>query len=104
MEKKFCSFILWESMFIYSSGTRSVLPMGVAPEAIVEYLYSSIGSKDSCTYCDVIPAKTMLPFILFSSGACSALPMGVAPGAMMGCLQPIIVTSRTPRFFLSPIS
>jgi hypothetical protein len=31
-----------------SSGVRPALPMGVAPEAIVEKLISSIGSKTMC--------------------------------------------------------
>jgi hypothetical protein len=60
-----------------SSGARPALPMGVAPEAIVEKLISSIGSKTMCLlscYENITQIK--------SSGARSALPMVVAPEAI----------------------
>jgi hypothetical protein len=59
--------------------------MGVAPEAIVEYLYSNIGSKILACHMMLFLHKTMLPYILFLSGARSALLMGVVREAMIGC-------------------
>jgi hypothetical protein len=58
-----------------SSGARPALPMGVAPEAIVEKLISSIDSSILC----LLNSSC----ILISLGACSALPMVVAPEAIV---------------------
>jgi hypothetical protein len=70
--------------FLSSSGARPVLPMVVAPEAIVKS-FSSIGSSilSSCL-------SSFIILVLISSGARLALPMGVSPEAIRGCLQPVI--------------
>jgi hypothetical protein len=76
---------------IFHRVAQSVLPMGVAPEAIVECLYSSIGSKILAYFgCFVAPAIKLCYLMIFQSGVRPTLPMGVAPKAMIGCLQPII--------------
>jgi hypothetical protein len=71
--------------FLLSSGARPVLPMVVAPEAIVESFFSSIGSSILSSH---LPISIILALI--SSGARLALPMVVAPEAIRGCLQPVI--------------
>jgi hypothetical protein len=63
-----------------SSGARPTLPMGVAPEAIVEKgIVSSIGSNILCL---LLIIKSKLCMII-SSGARSALPIVVAPEAVV---------------------
>jgi hypothetical protein len=73
--------------FLSSSGARPVLPMVVAPEAIVES-FLSIGSSILSSH---LPRCIIL--LLISSGARLALPMVVAPEAIRGCLQPVIDSS-----------
>jgi hypothetical protein len=70
--------------FPSSSGARPVLPMVVAPEAILES-FSSIGSNilSSCL-------SSFIILVFISSGAQLALPMVVAPEDIRGCLQPFI--------------
>jgi hypothetical protein len=70
--------------FLLSSGAQPVLPMVVAPEAIVES-FSSIGSS-------ILSSRlsSFVILVLISSGARLVLPMGVAPEAIRGCLQPVI--------------
>jgi hypothetical protein len=65
-----------------SSGARPALPMGVAPEAIVEKK-SSIDSKifTHCLSCIAISCIKIC-FLFFLSGAQTALPIRVAPKAM----------------------
>jgi hypothetical protein len=46
MKSIFYSYKIVE--FFSTSGVREALPMGVAPEAIVEFYFLSIGSKISC--------------------------------------------------------
>jgi hypothetical protein len=76
---------------IFYQVARSVLPIGIAPEAIVKCLYSSIGSKTLAYFgCFVVPTMKLCYLTIFLSGARPALPMGVAPEAMIKCLQPII--------------
>jgi hypothetical protein len=70
--------------FPSSSGARPVLPMGVAPEAIVKK-NSSIGSNILSSH---LSSFFILTIIL--SGARPALPMVVAPEAIRGCLFPFI--------------
>jgi hypothetical protein len=68
--------------FPSSSGGRPVLSMGVAPEAIVEKFYSSIGSNI------LLPCiSNYVILVMILSGARLALPMVVAPEAIRGCLQ-----------------
>jgi hypothetical protein len=77
-------FLTSNQCFPSSSGARPVLPMGVAPEAIVEKK-SSIGSNilSPCV-------STFFILVMIISGALPALPMVVAPEAIRGCLQPFI--------------
>jgi hypothetical protein len=76
------SLLLLSSLFLeteISSGARLALPMGVAPEAIVES-FLSIGSSRLC-----FPASLRSCFfcIIISSGARLALPIVVAPKAIV---------------------
>jgi hypothetical protein len=68
-------------IFPSSSGVRPALPMGVAPEAFLEFLF-----EYRLSICFVFSLHNASS----SSGAHSALPMGVAPEAIMGCLHSII--------------
>jgi hypothetical protein len=58
------------------SGARSVLPMGVAPEAIVKKMCFDYRLKSSFLHHHTSTRHNLL---IISSGACSALPMVVAP-------------------------
>jgi hypothetical protein len=73
-----------------------VLPMVVAPEAIVES-FSSIGSSIWSSH-----LSNFIILVLISSGARLSLPMVVAPEAIRGCLQPVIDSniSSTQLLFL----
>jgi hypothetical protein len=62
-----------------SSGARPALTMGVAPEAIVEKLVSSIGSNELYL---LVLTRSLL-YLIISSGARPALPMVVAPEAIV---------------------
>jgi hypothetical protein len=76
---------------IFYQVTRLALPMGVALEVIVEYLYLSIGSKILAYFgCFIVPAMKLCYLMIFLSGARLALLMGIASEAMIGCLKPII--------------
>jgi hypothetical protein len=46
--------------------------MGVAPEAIVKFLYSSIGSKLLACLYNLVPLKTILLYTIFIGCAFSA--------------------------------
>jgi hypothetical protein len=50
IKSKFYSFVAAKNFSIL--GARSALSMGVAPEAIVKFLYSSIGSNFLAHICD----------------------------------------------------
>jgi hypothetical protein len=72
-----------DSRWFSASSVWSVLPMGVAPEAIVEYLCSSIVSNIPLLSINVIPTKTSLSFIFFVGWAFSA-PDGSSPRGYNG--------------------
>jgi hypothetical protein len=75
--------------------------MGVAPEAIVKFLFE-YRLKVSLSASRIFDLRKNIFFFLmtgFLSGARPALPMGVAPEAMMGCLQPIIDSNKSGLFF-----
>jgi hypothetical protein len=77
-------FLIINQRSSLSSGAQPVLPMGVAPEAIVEF-FSGICLNILSSHlpsCSILCAN--------SSGAHQALPMVVAPEAIRGCLQPFI--------------
>jgi hypothetical protein len=76
-------------MLAISSGARSALPMGVAPEAIVECF---IQVSSTCAEIFFLVTGSL-------SGARSVPPMGVAPEALMGCLQPIIDSNKSGLLF-----
>jgi hypothetical protein len=61
-----------------------MLPMVVAPEAIVQS-FSSIGSSILS-----FRLPSFVTLVLILSGARLVLLMGVAPEAIRGCLQPVI--------------
>jgi hypothetical protein len=90
MESTFYFFVVVENFA--TSSARLVLPMGVAPETILEFYLFEYRLKFSCTsFVILFLYKMILPYI-FLSGARPALSMGVALEAMMGCLQPIIAS------------
>jgi hypothetical protein len=62
-----------------SSRARPALPMGVASEAIVEKLVSSIGSNEL----HLLLLTRSLLYLIISLGARPALPMVVAPEAIV---------------------
>jgi hypothetical protein len=81
----FTSLIILENEI--SSGARPALPMGVAPEAILESIFPGIDS--STLFCfSLHPSRSCLFFSIISSGACPALPMVVAPEAIAEGLFP----------------
>jgi hypothetical protein len=73
-------------MFAIFIGCTLVLPMVVAPEAIVES-FLSIGSSILSSH-----LSSFIILVLISPGARLALPMVVAAEAK-GCLQPVIDSS-----------
>jgi hypothetical protein len=75
---------------MHSSGARSALPMGVAPEAIVELYLFKYRLKISLSLIIIFVMHKKIHFVTFLSGARPALSIGVAPETMMGCLHPII--------------
>jgi hypothetical protein len=75
---------------IFHTARAISAPDGNSPQGYSQIFVFEYRVKESCISYDVIPVKTMLPYILVLSDACSVLPMGVVPLAMMGCLQPII--------------
>jgi hypothetical protein len=58
--------------------------MGVAPEAIVEEFFSSIGSN---IVFFIFMLQLEIVLMIISSGARSALPMVVAPEAIIECFR-----------------
>jgi hypothetical protein len=61
-----------------SSGVRPALPMGVAPEAIVENLFR-VYAQINCPFFD----NQIIAYLIISSGVRPALPMLVAPEAIV---------------------
>jgi hypothetical protein len=83
-------------------GCATSAPDESTPEAIVEFFYSSIGSKFLRVHLESSTCVEIFFLVIgFLSGARPALPMGVAPEAMMGCLQPIIDSNKSGLFHLS---
>jgi hypothetical protein len=78
---KSMTILISSRCFLLSLGARSVLPMVVAPEAIVESFFLSIGSS-------ILSSHLLISIILalILSGLRQALPMGVAPKAIRGVL------------------
>jgi hypothetical protein len=85
-------FLSYRSQSNFPSGARSALLMGVALEAMVEYLQSSIGSKNFIFWIlsFFLASKSSLYYLtLFCIGCTASAPDGSSPEAMVGCLQPI---------------
>jgi hypothetical protein len=82
----FYSFMIADSC--NSLGARSVLPMGVASEAIVGLYLFEYRLKVSLTVIIIFYLHKKFLLLIFLSGVRSALPMGVAPRLWWGaCSQ-----------------
>jgi hypothetical protein len=80
---KLMTFPISSRCFLLSSGARPVLPMVVAPEAIVESFF-----EYRLKY-TVISSSSPL-FLRKFVGCATSAPDGSSPEAVRGCLQPVI--------------